>query len=466
MALALPSRFASYVGLCLFTALPNPVKAQDLSAQARLQAAASSDGDEVGRAVAMDSATIFAGAPGFLGAADAGQGLVFTWQRQASSNWVEGPSIPAPHPQDEQFGRSIAISTATLVVGAPSSTAASPQAGAVQVFGKYNGQEWRPVHRVIAQDGQPGDEFGHAVAIEGNTLVIGARGDSTKGPSSGAVYIFERPQQSQAWVQVAKLIAPNAEGLDYFGNAVAIKGRRIAVGAPGQDGLQPEGAPIPASDAGRVYIYEKNNETWSLQEQLVIGDPGPGDALGSSLALLDESILVGAPGVDTVNPGQNPPLIANTGAVFEYRRTNGRWRQRQILRAPDRRTNERLGSVLAVQRDQVLVGSSYTPNGDQETGIALLWKQQSEQGAWSLTGELQSSRPNDSWGHGNAVFLFQDKALVGAALATKGGGGLEEAGAVSLYQVPGAASAPTLPGALHFFSLIGMTAWLYRRRHA
>lgn len=466
MALALPSRISALVGFCFVATLSTSTQAQDIDLQAFLQAPASSDGDEVGRAVAMNRSTIFAGAPGFLGDSQAGQGQVFTWQKQGASTWTQGSAISAPDPRDEQFGRSLALGTATLVVGAPSASAASPQSGAVEVFGKFNGDAWNPVARVSAQDGQPGDQFGYALAIQGNTLVVGARGESSKGPSSGAVYIFERRNQSQNWVQVAKLIAPNAEGLDFFGNAVAIRGDRLAVGAPGQDGLKPRGAPIPATDAGRVYLYERVNGTWTLQEQLVIGDPGPGDALGTSLALTEDGVLAGAPGIDTIQPGQNPPLIANTGAVVEYRLLSGRWRQRQILRAPERRSNEFLGSVLSSDGDRLLVGSAHNPNGDAETGLALLWQRQENQGAWLLSATLQPNRPNDTWGHGNAVFLSQEGAVVGAPFAAKPGAGVEEAGAVAVYEVPGATPAPLLPSPLHWLSLITMGGCIYRRRYA
>lgn len=465
MALPLPTTKAVMLGAVLSFATLTPAMAQDLGTEAFLQAQASSDGDEVGRSVAMNADTIFAGAPGFLNAGQFGQGRVFTWQLGGNSTWQPAASIPAPHPQDQDFGRSIALAGATLVVGAPSSTSAAAQAGAVEVFGRFDGQSWKPVARVIAQDGRTGDAFGSAVAIEGNTLVVGASGDSTKGPSAGAAYVFERSHQSNRWVQVAKLIAPNAEGQDFFGNAVAVRGRRIAVGAPGQDGLQPAGAPIPATDAGRIYIYEKVADTWTLKDQLVIGDPGPGDALGVSVQLEEDRVLAGAPGVDTLRPGQEPPFIANTGAVFEYRRSNGRWRQGQILSAPEKRTNEFLGSSLASSGDTLIAGSRYNPQGDVETGKVLRWTRGANQSAWFYAGELAATAPVSNWGHGNAVALFQRRALVGAPQATKSGGS-DEAGAVSVYEMPGAATAPALPKGLGWLTFVALTSCLYWRRSA
>lgn len=466
MILTLPFRIATVFGLLLYSGFSDSALAQDSGPSALLQVAPSSDGDEVGRAVVMNQSTLFAGAPGFIGPNQRSQGQVFTWTQGVGSGWTPGPAIAPPNPNDAEFGQSMALSTSTLIVGAPASASTRPSTGAVEVFGRFDGQSWKPLARIFAQDAQPGDAFGSAVAIDGNTLVVGAKGESSQGPSSGAVYLFERAYQTQSWVQVAKLVAPNGKGLDYFGSAVAIHNRQLAIGAPGQDGLQPPGAPIPATDAGRVYLYEKIDGRWVLQDQLVIADPGPGDALGTSLQIDENTVIAGAPGVDTLRPGQTPPFVANTGAVFTFRNINGRWRQTQILSPPEKRSNEFMGTSIALNQERLLVGSQYNPYGDPETGKALLWTRQGDQGSWSLSAELSPSGSKDVWGHGNAVYLSKNQAAVGAPLATKSGPSQEEAGAVSVYRIPGATAAPVLGAPLHWLSLLVMTGWLYRRRSA
>lgn len=467
MMLDLPTRFVSLVGISFLTAFSvsfsSSAMAQDRSAQAYLNAALSTDGDEVGHAVAMDQNTIFAGAPGYIGSGS-GQGQVFTWRLDGQAAWVAGSAIAPPNPQDVEFGRSLALGANTLVVGAPASSTTRANTGAVEIFARSSSQRWNPVARLAPADAQPGDEFGHAVALDGNTLVVGARGESSRGPSAGAAYIFERASPSQSWTQVAKLMAPNAQGQDFFGTAVAIDGRRIVVGAPGQDGLKPPGAPIPATDAGRVYVYEKQNNAWTLDKELVIADPGPSDFLGTSVQVLGDTVVAGAPGVDTLSPGQTPPFVANTGAVYEYRKSNGRWRQRQVLVAPEKRTDEALGSALAMDQGRLLVGSTYRPFGDAETGTALFWMRDNEESTWALGGALKPNRPDETWGHGQSLFLYQDQALVGAPFAPSFGQDYRESGSVSVYQIPGSVPAPVLPAPLQWLTLSLLTGCLYRGR--
>ena len=116
---------------------------------------------------------------------------------------------------------------------------------------------------LLASDGTAHDAFGVSVAISGNTVIVGANGDSDNGPASGSTYIFDRNQGgANNWGQVAKLGASPPVASHQFGLIVAISGDRAIVGAPG--------------DPPEAYIFDRNQggpNNWG-QVKKFVGGPG------------------------------------------------------------------------------------------------------------------------------------------------------------------------------------------------
>ena len=119
------------------------------------------------------------------------------------------------------FGTSVAVSGATVVVGAPFDSVG----GAAYVFNRQGGS-WVETQKLTASDATRGAEFGWSLAISGATLVVGASGDSD---GVGAAYVFNR--EGASWVEEQKLI-PSDGGLGLFGFSVAISGSTVVVGSP------------------------------------------------------------------------------------------------------------------------------------------------------------------------------------------------------------------------------------------
>ena len=103
------------------------------------------------------------------------------------------------------------------------------------------------------------DEFGTAVAISANIAVSGAQQNDDLAPNAGAAYVFER--SGVLWLQEAKLAAEDAKAGDLFGNAIAIDGETILIGAPGVDDAGPE--------AGAAYVFVRTAEEWIQQAKLI-----------------------------------------------------------------------------------------------------------------------------------------------------------------------------------------------------
>jgi len=104
---------------------------------------------------------------------------------------------------------------------------------------------WTQRQKIQASDAQTDDSFGSSVAVDGDTLVVGAWIEDTVAASAGAAYIFTR--SGTTWTQQSKIQASDVEASDFFGYSVAISGDTVVVGANGEDTV--------ATGAGAAYIF-------------------------------------------------------------------------------------------------------------------------------------------------------------------------------------------------------------------
>src|SRR5829696_6768791 len=148
----------------------------------------------------------------------------------------------------DHLGFSVAAQGDVVVSGARFADVADEDSGAVYVFRK-GAEGWHEEAKLIPNDPFQHDRFGHAVAIDGDTIVVGAHAHHELGRKQGAAYVFGF--RRGAWRQEAKLTAPEAAR---FGHAVAISGDRLVVGAPG--GL------VEGATAGAVYVYRRQGSSW------------------------------------------------------------------------------------------------------------------------------------------------------------------------------------------------------------
>jgi hypothetical protein len=138
--------------------------------------------------------------------------------------------------------------------------------------------------KLTASEAAPNDRFGYSVAINGDTVVVGAY---SKNSSTGAAYIFERNQGgAENWGQAQKLTANDAAVNDQFGWSVAIDVDTVVVGAWFKN-----------SNTGAAYIFERNQggaQNWGQVQKLTASDAAGGDDFGSSVAINAETVVIGA----------------------------------------------------------------------------------------------------------------------------------------------------------------------------
>jgi hypothetical protein len=187
-----------------------------------------------------------------------------------------------------------------VVVGAARDDERGEIAGAAYVYVR-DPNSWSQQAKILSTDTIAYDEFGIAVALSGDNLLVGARSDDDGGSQSGSVYAFRRTDSS--WAQVQKLIASDDAAKDLFGSAVARDGDFAIVGAPGDD-----------SKRGSAYLFEYSGTSWAQVAKLTAGDGVADDLFGTAVAIAGDIAAVSAPADDS-----------DTGAVYIYERDGANW---------------------------------------------------------------------------------------------------------------------------------------------
>ncbi len=271
------------------------------------------------------------------GAADGGAAYVFA--RGAANKWKQQVKLLAEDPESgDAFGWAVDIDSTTAVVGVPKDDDAGSNSGAVYIFVK-DGNTWKQQAKLLARDTAKSDSFGEVVAIENDTLVVGAPGHTHADIRfAGAAYVFER--QGERWIERTKLTADDAAKSDRFGVSVAIHMDTIIVGSTLNDAGR-------GKDAGAAYVYVREGNAWRQHTKLVGEDSRPGDHFGAGVATTGEIAIIGAPLHEEEGLG--------SGAAYAFLNTDGVWKETEKI-VPDNPVKGLVfGSATAVSRDTVIV---------------------------------------------------------------------------------------------------------------
>ena len=248
---------------------------------------------------------------------------------------------------NDQFGHAVALEGDTAVIGVVSDDDFGSGSGAAFVFTRSAGV-WTEQQKLTASDAEPAGFFGSAVAIDGDTMVIGANGQGVD--FTGAAYVFTR--SAGLWTEQAKLTALGAVPLDnqqFFASAVAISGDTVVVGAHRHD--------EPFLNAGAAYVYVRSSGVWTQQQELRASDAFKGQ-FGVDVAIDGDTALIGA----YADGSQE-----NMGAAYVFTRTGVIWTEQQKLVQAVRKKQDRFGSSVELEGDTALIGA----DGDDVGGLNL-----------------------------------------------------------------------------------------------
>ena len=278
------------------------------------------------------------------------------------------------------IGAAVLINDSLAFLGAPSSDIIR---GQVYVYTRSNTAPFWQYHTTLeAGDGQVGDGFGEALAMYGTLLVVGA-------PGAGAAYVFEYAPVEERWQQIAKLEGEDVQSGDGFGRSVGITGGDVLVGAPG------------FGSSGAVFVFRDlaATDNWD-QVQRLDGSVSGGD-FGFAVDAADSNAVVGAPSAEEADD------------IYFFRRSSGDWTANASFSVQPAGT--RSGYSVAIEADHAVIG---TRGGD----VADIFRVDTSRGTVMWTHETMLSPPAPATYFGWSVAIDESRVLIGAIFANSPNG--------------------------------------------
>lgn len=303
--------------------------------------------------------------------------------------------------QLDLFGNAVAIDGDTALIGAWSDDACPGDihcnSGSAYVFEKVAGF-WTQTAKLTATDGVRGDFFGVSVAVSGDTVIIGANGDDDICPidtlcESGSAYVFEKV--AGVWTQTTKLTAADGAADDEFGISVAVSGDTAVIGAVYDDDQ--------GNNSGSAYVFEKIAGIWTNTTKLTASNGTSHDFFGISVAVSGDTALIGASNSDP-------------GSAYVFEKITGIWTQKSIF-AGDR--GDEFGISVSLSDDIAVIGAWFDNDAcpdilevDCKSGSASVFEKIS--GVWRRTSKLTATDGRKREFFGISVAVSGDTAIIGA----------------------------------------------------
>jgi hypothetical protein len=358
------------------------------SSQAKLTA---SSGDAIGSSVALYGDTAFVGSPFPDPSFTPYQGRAELFTRSGAT-WTSGAPVvpPTQGATSDQFGFAVAVNGDTALIAIPyDDVGTNSQQGSVQVFLR-SADTWVRQAILTAADGAAGDRFGSSVALAGDTAVVGAYYANS---AVGAAYVFVR--SGSDWMQQSKLTAAEGQVNDQFARSVSLSGDTALIGASGAGG-----------NRGSAYVFFRSGLAWMQQAKLVGDDSVKDDFFGFSVTVSGDTALIGAPS-DDIGSQQSQ------GSAYVFLRSGASWSQQAHFVDADGKEGDDFGRSTGLSGDTALVGS---PGSDRDekhnVGAGFVYVRSGS--AWALQAKLQAKQGSGGDEFGYSVALTGDTALIGA----------------------------------------------------
>lgn len=410
-----------------------------------------SEGERFGGALAVsgDLALIGASSSADGGFTSNGDVLVFAYDSTSEEWSLETQLLPQELVEGLGFGASIGFDGMRAVIGAPSADEPITDAGAAYVFRRDAPGVWVEEAVLRASDGGFGDSFGHSVSVDGDAIAVGAYLDDDGGSNAGAVYLFA-PQGGGLWTEAHKIAGATSQ--DQFGYAVALEGELLAVGGPFADGTVSASGAVSAyrrdiagvwqfegllsavaatggdqqglsvavatdtifvgapyddtvdSAAGAIHIFEYGAGNWTESTTITAATSQRNDHVGIALAVNGDLLLAGADGDDTV--------VSNAGAAHVFKKQmDGSWLLDATLRPANGASQDSAGRAVALHGDNALIGIGSADDLGSNTGAVSVFQQNA--GTWVEDVRLNAGRGSAFDAFGTAVAIDGNLAIVG-----------------------------------------------------
>lgn len=351
---------------------------------------------QFGYSVALDGDTALVGARDEdIGSnLDQGAAYVFTYDNGVWS--LQQKLTASDGNQFEHFGSAVALDGDTALIGAPYADIGANNSQGAAYFFTRSGSSWTQQAKVTYLFGDPDDHFGTAVALDGDTALIGApyRDVGSKW-DQGSAFVFN--YSGGVWSFQVQLTSPTGTYYDYLGQSVALCGDTALLGAPNQ------------LINGYAEVFVRSGSVWNHQQKLTASDGAADDKFGSAVALVENIALIGAPMADI---GSN----VNQGAAYVFTRSGSTWSEQQKLTAADGQAEAQFGNAVALQPPfgyLALIGALlHDVNGQTDQGAAYVFTRYLS--TWSQQARLTAPDGRSDEHFGSAVALSGNRALIGA----------------------------------------------------
>ena len=285
----------------------------------------------------------------------------------------------------QNFGRAVAVSGDTSLMGAKTDNDNGLESGSAYVF-RVDGTGWGETQKLLASDGVSGDSFGRTVAVDGSTLMVGAPGHN-HGPGFGSVYVFVH--DGSQWVETQELAVLVG---DLGGVVVSLDGDVAVVGnwADNDNGS--------SSGAAHTFRFDPESALWLQEQKLLASDGAAGDQFGISVDVSGDVALIGALNVDF-----------GIGSAYVFRFDGASWVQEQKLTASDGTIVDHFGSAVSLSGEAALIGAS-----NDIPGSAYVFELDPKTSRWVELQKLVASDGAIGNEFGDSVALQGSTALIGA----------------------------------------------------
>jgi hypothetical protein len=270
----------------------------------KLTASDAADGDGFGWSVALSSATALVGAPG-NGDAGTNSGSAYLYDFSDPCNITEIKLTASDAATEDYFGSSVAISASTAIVGAHLDDDAGDASGSAYLY-DFSDPCSVIETKLTASDAAADDRFGGSVALSGTTAIVGAPFDDDACDRSGSAYLYDFSDPCN--ITETKLTASDAAADDWFGDSVAISGATALVGALWGDAVAGSG-----DNPGSAYLYDFSDPCNITETKLTASDAAAVDNFGSSAAISGTTAIVGAPDDDDAGTSSGSAYLFRFG---------------------------------------------------------------------------------------------------------------------------------------------------------
>ena len=301
---------------------------------------------------------------------------------------LEGILAPLDLGANDRFGSAVALDGDVIAAGAYWHDGGGANAGAVYVF-RWDGAAWNLEQKLQSPALQAGGEFGWAVDLEGDRLVVGERRADVGGAvDRGRFHVFEH--SAGVWSPTFTDSGDTSQTNDWVGLSVAVRGDMLAVGSQ-ESALQYQGS---------VYVYRWSGATW-VQEQKIGPTLPSGQTFGHALALGDGLLCVGDPYGGA----------GGGGRVHIFRESASVWSEEAVLGVPYGSGLDLLGDDVSLSGDRLLAAAPGEYIWSDLSGAAHVFELQGS--TWTSVQRLIPSTPTQFFDYASSVALVGSRAFVG-----------------------------------------------------